>query len=94
MEESRAEVAALAAIVTDMRDTIRCLTAENGGLRDELQTARKKMGELTRAATTPPPPPVTLTPAPPPRAPSKRKRTGSQSPHQPAKQMRDTTPSP
>jgi hypothetical protein len=30
-EESRAEVAALAAIVTDMRDTIRCLTAENGG---------------------------------------------------------------
>jgi regulator of replication initiation timing len=80
VEESRAEVtevAALAAIVTDMRDTIRCLTAENVGLRYELQTARKKMGELTRAATTPPPPPVTLTPAPPPRAPAKRKRMGS-----------------
>jgi hypothetical protein len=67
---------------------------ENGRLRDELQTARKKMGELTRAATTPPPPPVTLTPAPLPRAPSKRKRMGSQSPHQPAKQMRDTSPTP
>jgi hypothetical protein len=92
VEESRAEVAALAAIVTDIRDTIRFLTAENGGLRHELQTVRKKMGELTRAATTPPPPPVTLTPAPPPRAPYKRKRMGSQSPHQPAKPMRDTSP--
>jgi uncharacterized coiled-coil protein SlyX len=54
MEESRAEVAALAATVTEMRDTIKCLTAQNGGLRNELQTARTKLGENTRAAITPP----------------------------------------
>jgi transposase-like protein len=70
VEESWAEVAALAATVTEMRDTIKSLTAENGGLRNQLQTARKELGELTRTATTPPPPPET--PTPPPRAPSKR----------------------
>jgi hypothetical protein len=44
VEESRADVAALAATVTEMRDTIRSLTAENGGLRNQLQTARKELG--------------------------------------------------
>jgi hypothetical protein len=39
---------ALAATVTEMRDTIKSLTAENGGLRNELQTAREELGELTR----------------------------------------------
>jgi uncharacterized coiled-coil protein SlyX len=92
VEDSRAEVAALAATVTEMRDTIKRLSARNGGLRNELQKARKKFGENTRAAITPPPPPTT--PAPPPRAPSKRKRTGPQAPHQPAKQARDTSPAP
>jgi HAMP domain-containing protein len=50
VEESRAEVGALAATVTEMRDTIKSLTAENGRLRNQLQTARKELGELTRVA--------------------------------------------
>jgi hypothetical protein len=90
LEESRAEVAALAATVTEMRDTIQSLPANNRGLRNPLQTARKELGELTSAATTPPPPPAT--PTPPARAPSKRKRTGSQSPHQPTKNVRKASP--
>jgi hypothetical protein len=48
-------VAALAVTFTDMRDTIKCLTAQNGRLHSELQTAREKLDENTRAATTPPP---------------------------------------
>jgi hypothetical protein len=92
VEESRAEVAALAATVTEMRDTIKSLTAENGGLCNQLQTAREELGALARASTTPLPPP---TPTPPARAPSKRKRTESRSPHlQPTKQVRDTSPTP
>jgi regulator of replication initiation timing len=92
VEESRAEVATLAATVAELRDTIKSLTAENGGLRNELQTAREAVSALTRASTTPPPPPAT--PTPPARAPSKRKRTESQSPRQPTKQARDTSPTP
>jgi hypothetical protein len=38
VEKSRADVAALAATVTELRDTIRSLTAENGGLPNQLQT--------------------------------------------------------
>jgi regulator of replication initiation timing len=85
VEESRAEVATLAATVAEMRDTIKSLTAENGGLRNQLQTAREELGALARAST----------PTPPARAPSKRKRTESQSPHQqPTKQVRHTSPTP
>jgi hypothetical protein len=61
-----------------MRDTIKSLTAQNGGLRNEL-------GQNTL-----PPPPAM--PAPSPRALSKRKRTGPQSSHYLAKQARDTSP--
>jgi hypothetical protein len=97
-QESRAEVAALAATVTEMRDAIKSLSAQNEGLRNELQTAHEKLSELTRAATVlpppPPPPPPPATPTPPPPALSKRKRTGSQSPRQPTKQARDTSPTP
>jgi hypothetical protein len=73
---------------------MKSLTAQNGGLRNELQTAHEKLNELTRAATPPPPPPPPATPTSPPRAPSKRRRTGSQSPRQPTKQVRDTSPTP
>jgi uncharacterized Zn finger protein (UPF0148 family) len=38
-QESRAEVAALAATVTEMRDAIKSLSAQNEGLRNELQMA-------------------------------------------------------
>jgi hypothetical protein len=81
-------VATLAATVTEMRDRIKSDTAENGGLCNHLQTARKDLGELIRTATTPPPPPAT----PPARAPPKRKRKESQSPHQPTKHVRKTSP--
>jgi hypothetical protein len=95
LDEVKAEVATLAATVTEMRDTIKSLSAQNGGLRGELQTAHEKLSELTRAATVPPPPPPPpATPTPPPPALSKRKRTGSQSPRQPTKQARDTSPTP
>jgi hypothetical protein len=87
LDEVKAEVAALAVTVTEMRDAIKSLSAQNGGLRDELQTAHEKLSELTRAATVPPPPP-------PPPVLSKRKRTGSESPRQPTKQARDTSPTP
>jgi hypothetical protein len=96
VEESRAEVATLAARVTEMRDTIKSLTAQNGGLRNELQMAHVKLSKPTSATTAPPPPPATppspATPTPPARTPSKRKRTGSQSPHQPTKHVWDTSP--
>jgi regulator of replication initiation timing len=83
-----AEVLALTATVAEMRDTIKSLTAQNEELRNELQTAHEKLNELTRAATAAPPPTR------PPRAPSKRKRTESQVPHQLTKQVRDTSPTP
>jgi hypothetical protein len=70
--------------VTKMRDKITSLTAHNGGLRNELETAHKKLSHRLPSPTMPTPPPS---------VPSKRKQTGSQSPHQPTKQAWDT-PSP
>jgi hypothetical protein len=60
MEESRAEVAALAATVTEMRDTIKC-TSEPGRIieipedeAEDLDFDIWALGENTRAAITPP----------------------------------------
>jgi hypothetical protein len=64
VEESRAEVAALVATATEMRDTIQRHRAQNRGLRNESQTACKKLSESTRVAITPPPPPATPSPPP------------------------------
>jgi septal ring factor EnvC (AmiA/AmiB activator) len=48
VEESWAQVATLAATVAEMRDTIKSLSAENGALRNELQTAHKELGAPQR----------------------------------------------
>jgi hypothetical protein len=81
VEESRAEVAALAASVTEMRDTMKCLSTQNGGLRNELQTAHEKP---TRAATVPPPPAGAI----------QTEAGGVAIPAPVTKQARDTSPTP
>jgi len=78
-KETAREMKDLKVLMTTMSERIDKLTEENRALRKQTPVP----------ATQPlPPPPST----PPPRA--KRKWTGPQTPHQPAKQLRDTSPSP
>jgi hypothetical protein len=79
VRETQLEMRGLKALMDTMSEKIDKLTEENRALRAQTPVP----------ATQPlPPPPSTPPPQP------KRKRTGPQTPHQPAKQQRNTSPTP